>query len=95
MTTTEILVVKGNRIRASWLECYPICLSGMQMKLGAREMSVTGVVRHVRGDDPTNPKAVRLYVDAESGNYEGHTVECVKCGHDHVEVDLKHVKELF
>lgn len=93
--TTEILVVKGNRIRASWLDVHPTCLSGMQMKLGATPMSVTGVVCHVRGDDPSNPKTVRLYVDAESGNYEGHAVGCVKCGRDHVEVNPAHVKELL
>jgi hypothetical protein len=54
---TEGYITKGTRIAASWYQANdPLsCLAGMQMKVGAKARSVTGVVRHVRGDHPARP----------------------------------------
>ncbi len=59
------MIVKGSRIQAEWLQAHTASLSGMQMKFGARQHVVTGVVRHLRGDDPVAPKEVRIYIDPE------------------------------
>lgn len=94
--TTTITYVKGDRIRASWLACEPACLAGAQMKLGAKPMTVTGVVRHIRGDHPTNPTTIRVYVDPD-GDWQGPTVEVVRCtcGHPHVELQPEWVEAIL
>lgn len=48
---------KGTRIRACWLHEYP---SGY-----ATEVDLTGTCRHFRGDDPTNPTTIRIYVEPD------------------------------
>lgn len=93
--TIEVSLVKGTRIRATWLEAKLVGLAGMQMKTGAETVSVTGSIRHFRGDHPTEPRHVKLYVDAEEGSFGGLSVECTKCGREHVEVDPRHIVEVF
>lgn len=73
-------VGKGSRIVARWFEAELVPLAGIQTKTGAVERIVTGVVRHIRGDHPTAPTTVRLYVETESGS--------------EIEVDPKHVMEV-
>lgn len=89
---TNAFVTKGTRVRASWLEAKLVSLSGFQTKSGADHVSVTGVVRHIRSDHPTQPVNATLFLDVEEGvNHEAHAVHCAKCGRDHVEVKVSHV----
>lgn len=86
-------VKNGDRIEARWFgDCKPAALAGMQMKVQATEMAVTGTIKHVRGDHPVSPKVIRLYVDPEP-TWSGVTVKPVgcTCDHEHVEVDPDHV----
>ena len=90
--TTEAYVEKGTRLRAHWLQARPVSLSGMQMKAGATEVRVTGVVRHIRTDHPTELVNPTFFIDVEEGaGYEEHVQHCAKCGRDHVEVKPNHV----
>lgn len=92
----DFLYVKGSRIRANWLQATDACLAGMQAKFGAKSLSVTGVVRHIRGDHPTNPSEVRVYVDPE-GDWKGPKVDVIgcKCGHPHVELKPEWVEAVL
>lgn len=78
---------KGDTIAATWLDARFVGLAGVQMKLGAQWREVSGIVRHVRGDHPTSPTTVRLYVDAEGGTVTPYGCTCGP----HIEVDPKHV----
>lgn len=69
------------------------CLAGVQAKFGAVAKSVTGVIRHIRVDDPVNPTEVRIYVDPDDG-YEGSFINppgCT-CATQHVELRPEWVK---
>jgi len=94
----DITITKGTRIRADWFKANdpPSSLAGMQVKFGATRFEVVGVVRHVRGDDPVNPKTIRFYVDPDH-EWAGPTTNppgCT-CGHPHVAIDPKHVVEVL
>jgi len=87
-------VKKGDRIRATWLKAAdpPSSLAGMQLKFSGEKFEVQGVIRHVRGDHPTNPTVVRFYVDPEH-DFTGPRVRpygCT-CPTEHVEVNPDHV----
>ncbi len=86
-------VVKGSRVRARWLATRHVGLAGAQVKFEGTWREVKGTVRHVRGDHPTAPTAVRLYLDAE-GEAGTVTPEGCTCG-PHIEVDPKHVVEVL
>jgi len=61
-------ITKGTRIHAKWLVAQtnpPASLAGFQMKFGASEVEVIGTCVHFRGDHPTNPTEVRIYIDVE------------------------------
>ena len=89
-------IPKGARISASWFQANnpPSCLAGRQMKLGVTGLSVTGVIRHVRGDHPTHPTVVKLFVDPDPDcKWDGPLVTpygCT-CDHQHVEVSPDHI----
>ena len=93
---TEDYIVEGSRIRASWYEAAspPASLSGMMFKIGAKLLCVKGTVRHVRGDHPTAPTAVALFIDPDPDpRWTGPTTKpsgCT-CDHAHVLVNLQHV----
>jgi len=94
--TTEAYVDKGTRLRARWLQSRPVALSGMQMKVEAHEVCVTGVVRHIRSDHATELVNPTFFLDVEEGTgYEECVQHCAKCGHDHVEVKPGHVVEVL
>lgn len=93
---TDAYVAKGTRLRARWLQARPVSLAGMQMKVEAAEVSVTGVVRHIRTDHPTELVNPTFFLDVEEGfGYEDHIQHCAKCGRDHVEVKPGHVTEVL
>lgn len=88
-------IAKGTRVQARWFKASnPLaCLAGMQMKFGVHEVAVTGICRHFRGDDPVNPKKVRIYIDPDPGTWTGPTVRPVgcTCDHEHVEINPDHI----
>lgn len=94
--TTNSYVTKGTRIKAQWLDARLVSLAGVQMKMGATMVVITGVVRHIRSDHPTQPVNATFFLDVEEGNnYEDHVTHCTKCGRDHVEVSAKHVVDVL
>ena len=90
-------IQKGARVHAEWFgDVRPVPLSGMQMKVQATKFGVTGVIRHFRGDHPTAPTIVRIYVDPEH-EWTGPTVRphgCT-CDHEHVEINPDHITEVL
>lgn len=92
----DVYVTKGSRLRARWLITRPASLAGVQMKMAAIEVAVTGTVRHIRSDDPNTPVNTTFFVDVEEGTgYKDISQPCSKCGHTHVEVNPKHVVEVL
>lgn len=95
---SDQIVVKGSRIRARWFKVnQPLSsLSGMQMKFGATDVVVTGVVRHIRAIDPVNPDpdTTDVYIDADPGTWDGPTVrpERCTCEHEHVMIKFTHIE---
>ncbi len=88
----DAYVTKGTRVKASWMDTKMVGLAGVQTKMEAVNVTVTGVVRHIRSDHPTMPVNATFFLDVESGsNHDGHETHCTKCGCDHVEVKAKHV----
>ena len=86
-------VTKGMRIRARWFaDARPVALPGVMFKLQATERDVVGVVKHVRGDHPTNPTITRFYVtpDGECAAPRTRPPGCT-CAEEHVEVNPDHV----
>lgn len=81
------LLFKGDRIRSAWFATRLTCLAGVQTKFGATLKRVTGVVRHIRVDDPVTPTEIRIYIDPDDG-YAGSFVNppgCT-CSTRHVEI---------
>lgn len=76
-------ITKDNKIKARWFKVNdPISsIAGGQMKVGSTEIVVSGIVKHVRGDDPIKPTVVRLYVEPDGGG-------------DEIEVNPDHVYEV-
>jgi hypothetical protein len=61
-------ITKGTRIHARWFAAQtdpPASLAGFQMKVSATDVEVLGTCVHFRGDHPTNPTEVRIYIDVE------------------------------
>jgi hypothetical protein len=87
---------KGSRIRANWLDASLVALAGVQMKFGAKSREVVGVIRHMRGDHPTNPTEIRYYIDPDDG-YVGPKKDLIgcTCGHPHVEIKPEWVSEIL
>jgi len=73
---------KGDRIR--WTSIATPSLAGMQMKVQVTYR--TGVIRHVRGNDPVVPTSVRIYVDPDDGAGTVRPIRCT-CAGAHVEID--------
>lgn len=78
-------ITKGDRIVARWYAAHPASLAGAQTKTAATERVVEGVVRHVRGDHPTDPTSVRLFIETADGE------RCERCGVNETIVDPEHV----
>lgn len=64
-------LLKGDRVHARWFDTKPIALAGVQMKMGADLREVSGVVRHIRTDNPLNPVNIRVYVDPDTTGEKG------------------------
>lgn len=71
--TMKVQMVKGMRVRAEWLEAKPegtVSLAGVQTKVGAVQRIVEGVVTHIRGDKPTAPTTVGVWIQPDDGGPE-------------------------
>lgn len=90
-------IKKGDHITARWFGgVAPVALAGMQLKFQATQFVVSGVIKHVRGDHPTSPTQIRLYIDPEdddSGAPRTRPPGCT-CEKDHVAVNPDHVVAL-
>lgn len=64
----EVFLTKGMRVRAEWFDTHVAGLPGAQIKFGATKRLVEGVVTHVRGDHPTHPTEVRVWVKRDEGD---------------------------
>ena len=61
---------KGDRVRARWMAVKtdpPAALAGMQLKFEGRYKEVCGVVTHIRGDHPTEPVEVAVWIQPDEG----------------------------
>ena len=91
----EVLLVRGDKVTARWFyRPRLVGLAGTQMKVSAREVTVTGTVAHVRGNHLTEPTMVALFVTLDhelpEGMEEFHVPDC-SCGTTHVLVNPDHV----
>jgi hypothetical protein len=89
-------ITKGTRIQATWFQAKPLgtwALAGVQMKVTGSFVTVTGVCRHFRGDDPVTPTKIRVYIDPDPGTWGGPTVRPIgcSCDHPHVEINPDHI----
>ncbi len=96
-------IEKGTRVRARWFKPKELgtwSLTGFQMKLTGNFVEITGTVRHIRGDHPTEPKEVMFYVEPE-GEVPAEVTRkrpfgCTCEGHDKlVEVNSNWVRQIL
>jgi len=90
----DVFVTKGTRVRVSrlLLNDPPSALAGAQLKFGAKQQEFVGIVRHVRGDHPTQPTTVGFWVEPEENAEALGAVKCEKCGAMEIgPVDSKHL----
>ncbi len=68
--TTNLKLRKGMRVRAEWLEGQPVdrvALPSVQTKIGAAMRQMEGVIAHLRGDHPTHPTSIGVWLTTDSG----------------------------
>ena len=90
----DAYIQKGDWIRARWILAKPLgsySLSSMQMKVAGDLIEITGTIKHFRGDHPTNPTMIRIYIDPDEPGLPTTKPEGCTCDHEHVEIDPKHV----
>lgn len=93
-TDPSTYVTKGRRIHAKWFKPKDMgtwSLTGFQMKLVGDFVEVSGIVRHLRGDHPTNPTAIRIYIDPDEPGLPTKRPEGCTCDHEHVEINSDHI----
>lgn len=90
-------VKKGDRVRARWFRTSPrpVALAGMQLKAAASLVEVEGTVRHVRGDHPTAPSEVRLFLDCNDSDLPLVRPPGCTCPRGHAEVKPSWVTEVL
>lgn len=64
------IIKKGDWVLAEWFEPNESCLSGSQLKFAVRHKYVNGIVRHIRGNHPTQPTSIRLFIEPDEGGEE-------------------------
>lgn len=64
------LLKKGQRVQASWLQATNGSLAGMQPKVAAVQCNVVGTVKHIRGNHPTHPTSLRIWIQPDDGGDE-------------------------
>lgn len=70
MDSSSSMLMKGDWVHAVWLVPTNACLSGSQIKTGAEVAEVRGTVTHVRGNHPTEPTSIRVWVKPDGGGPE-------------------------
>jgi hypothetical protein len=64
---------KGDRVRAVYFAAKPLgtySIAGAQPKVIGDEVEVVGTVTHIRGNHPTNPTSIRVWVQPDAGGEE-------------------------
>lgn len=90
----DAFITKGTKIRARWFKPKPLgtwSLAGAQLKFTGDMLDVTGIVRHVRSDDPVLPVNVTFHIDTDDNQGD----PCPKCGTNHLTIDPKHVVDVL
>jgi hypothetical protein len=80
---------KGDSVTFKWFQTkLPLdSLSGMQMKVTGDFVEVSGHVAHVRGDSPTDPEQVGVWLRADASLKASHSFDrmmCPKCGQEEI-----------
>ena len=77
------ILIKGDRVRARWFQVdNPSgALAGVQTKFTGTHKIVEGVVTHIRGDSPSNPQSIHVWVQPDNGA--------------EVEVDIKLIEAVY
>lgn len=93
-------IVKGTKVTIRRMVIKPnTCLAGQQLKFGGDFQEFEGVVRHIRGNHPTEPTSVRLWVEPVSGDFtkdSSGTEFCEKCGCIEIgEINPDHVASIL
>ena len=73
MPTIDVNINKGSRVTAQIFTAQPLgsySLSGAQMKVAATSRTITGTVTHVRGDHPTAPTSIRIWIKPDDEDDE-------------------------
>lgn len=106
MTTPTTFAAKGSRVRVRILVPKPLgsySVAGAQPKFVAEEVTFTGKIAHVRGNHPTAPTSIRVWVEPddpqELGPHQATLARanlwgkwCQKCRRDEVgPIDPDHV----
>jgi hypothetical protein len=61
-------IYKGDKVRAQWFAAdLSASLAGAQTKVSATLMHAEGVVTHIRGDHPTDPTSVAVWILCADG----------------------------
>lgn len=72
--TDSVFVTKGTRLRFRVFHARPlgyVSLAGVQTKTSGQFVEREGVVTHVRGDHPTHPTSIRLWLRLGDGTEVG------------------------
>lgn len=92
-------IAKGSKVHVEFFASKPLgsfSVAGVQLKTTGAMVNVNGTCAHFRGDHPTTPKEVRVYIDVTEGELPEH-VDLVKpygCMHKkgHLEVRIEWIK---
>jgi hypothetical protein len=95
-TPVPTTIAKGSCITASWFVANSIgtaSLAGVQAKVTARAVSITGTIVHIRADDPVNPTKIVVYVDPDPDAWTGPVVRPIgcTCPNAHVAIDADRI----
>ncbi len=69
----NVFVTKGMRVLIRAIVAQKMgtySLAGVQMKLAAREVELTGRIAHVRGDHPTAPTSIGVWIEPDDATAE-------------------------
>lgn len=84
-------ITKGTKIQVEFFASREVALSGMQMKTEAQLVNVIGTCVHFRGDHPTDPSEIEIFIDVTEGVVPDH-VKLVKphgCTHEKGHLKVK------
>lgn len=69
----DIQLTLNMRVRAEWFEAKPdgsVSLAGVQRKVSALLKTVEGRITHIRGNHPTAPTSIGVWIQPDAGGAE-------------------------